>query len=372
MSVEHRLDINHQKTTEIQSPEMIEVEELVGNVGEFLEISYVFFRMGPKRISEEVRRISQERVLLNSNRIRSWMKQFGIPQRSPKEAIRVSWRDSIIKARREEGVRRFWQDPEKKQRRLSLIHSEEANKKRSKAMTLWRKDHPDQIIKITEKARRTRKEREVLEMENALGEKPAQALRRMHWEERLSVKQISEQTKQDLITVRKWMKDAGVMLRKEQKGIGYVKGQDREIFEKAFGAGLTQQLNERYRHILEERFLTENTHTLEEVGQKYGITKQRVLQIEQGALRRLRRLLDPQQSIDVRIMILPEELMVKQLDLLGLSNGVRNALAGGIRRGLISFQNPADLKDIPDEKLLKIRNLGPRGVAELKEKLQNS
>lgn len=381
MTVEHRLDINHQKTTEVQglytsgirkSPKMIEVEELVGDVVEFLEISYVFFGMGSNRISEEVRSISQERLLLNPNRIQSWIQQFGIPRRSLEEAIRLSWQDPVIKARRKEGVRRFWQDPENRQRRLSLIHSEEANKKRSEAMTLWCKDHSEQIREIAEKARRTRKERKVLEMEKALGDKPAQALRRMYWEERLSVKQISEQTKQDPSTLRKWMKDAGVMFRKKQKGIGYVNQQDREIFEKALSAGLIVQLNERGRHILKERFLTKLTPTLEEVGQKYGITKQRVLQLEHRALRSLGGLLNPQQSMnDVRIIIPPEELMVKQLNLLGLPNRLRNALAGGIRRGLISFHNPADLKDIPDEKLLKIRNLGSRSIAELKEKLQH-
>lgn len=379
MTVEHMLDINHQKRTEVQglytlgikkSPKMIEVEGLVGDVVEFLEVSYVFFGMGPKRISEEVRRISQERLLLNPNGIKSWMEQFGIPQRSPKEAIRLSWQDPVIKARRKEGVRRFWQDPEKRQRRLSLIHSEEANKKRSEAMTLWCKDHSEQIRKIAEKARRTRKESKVLEMEKALGDKPAQALRRMHWEERLSVKQIAEQTKQDPSTLIRWMKDAGVMLRKK-KGIGYVNQQDREIFEKALSSGLIVQLNERNRHILEERFLTKLTPTLEEVGQRYGIKKQRVMQLEHRALRSLEGLLNPQQSMkDVRIIIPTEELMVKQLNLLGLTNRLRNALAGGIRRGLISFHNPADLKDIPDEKLLKIRNLGSRSIAELKEKLQ--
>lgn len=369
MTVEHRTEIQGIYTSGIRkSPKMMAVEELVGDVAEFLEVSYVFFRMGPIRISEEVSRISQGGLLLNHNTIGLWIKQFGIPQRSPKEAIRMSWKDLVIRARREEGVRRFWQDPEKRQRRLSLTHSEEVNKKRSEAMKLWCKNHPEHIREVAEKARRVIKERKLLEMENALGEKPAQALRRMHWEDGLSVKQISEQTQKDPITLRKWMKDAGMMFRREKKG--YVNQQDREVFKRALSAGLIGQLSERDRHILEDRFLTEDTTTHKEIGQKYGITKQRVKQLEQKSLRSFGGLLNAQHSIDVKIIIPPVELMVRQLDLLGLPNRLRNALAGGIRRGLISFQNPADLKDIPDEKLLKIRNLGSRSIAELKEKLQ--
>lgn len=291
MTVEHRTEIQGLYK---KSPKRMEVEELVGDVVEFLEVSYVLFGMGPRSISEEVRRISQGRLLLNPNRIRSWIRLFGIPQRSPKEAIRLSWQDPVIRARRDEGVRRFWQDPEKKKSRLSLTHSEEANKKRSEFMTLWCKDHSKQIKEAAEKARRIRSERKLLEMKNVLGEKPAQALRRMHWEERLSVKQISKQTKQDPITLRKWMKDAGVMVRREKKG--YVKEQDREIFKRAHSAGLIEQLNERGRHILEDRFLTEDISTLEKIGQKYGITKQRVKQLERKSLIRLGKFLNAQHS----------------------------------------------------------------------------
>lgn len=373
MSVEHRTEIQGLYTLGIKrSPEMMEVEKLVGDVVEFLEVSYVFFGMGSERISREVKSISQERLLLNPNSIRSWIKRFGIPLRSPGEAVRLSGQDPVIRAKRKEGMRRFWQDPENRQRNLSLIHSEEANKKRSEAMKLWCKNHPEQIRKIAEKARSRIMERKLLEMENALGENPIQALRRMYWEECLSVKQISEQTKQDLITLRKWMKDAGVMFRKEQMAIGYVNQQDREIVERALNAGLIDQLNERSRHILEERFLSRDTiPTLGEIGQKYGITKQRVMQLVQKALINLETSLNTQYLMnDVRIIIPPEELMIEQLDLLGLSNRLRNALARGIRWRLISFHNPSDLKDIPAEKLLKIRSLGSRGIAELKEKLQ--
>ena len=49
-------------------------------------------------------------------------------------------------------------------------------------------------------------------------------------------------------------------------------------------------LNDREREVLEMRFgfADGKTHTLEEVGQKFGVTRERVRQIEAKALRKLR------------------------------------------------------------------------------------
>ena len=54
--------------------------------------------------------------------------------------------------------------------------------------------------------------------------------------------------------------------------------------ERALGVGLLRQamdcLNKRERHIIEERRLAENPRTLEDIGQEYGSSRERVRQIE--------------------------------------------------------------------------------------------
>jgi RNA polymerase sigma-32 factor len=53
-------------------------------------------------------------------------------------------------------------------------------------------------------------------------------------------------------------------------------------------SGALKTLNERERHILIERRLKEEPTTLEELSQQYGISRERVRQIKEKALSRLR------------------------------------------------------------------------------------
>ncbi|MBD24797.1 MAG: RNA polymerase sigma factor RpoH [Candidatus Marinimicrobia bacterium] len=63
--------------------------------------------------------------------------------------------------------------------------------------------------------------------------------------------------------------------------------------ERALGVGLLRQamdcLNKRERHIIEERRLAENPRTLEDIGQEYGISRERVRQIENRAFEKLQK-----------------------------------------------------------------------------------
>ena len=54
-------------------------------------------------------------------------------------------------------------------------------------------------------------------------------------------------------------------------------------------AAAMEDLNDRERHILTERRLTDDPKTLEEVGRRFGVTRERIRQIEVQALKRLRR-----------------------------------------------------------------------------------
>ncbi len=60
-----------------------------------------------------------------------------------------------------------------------------------------------------------------------------------------------------------------------------------EILSSRVGAALAR-LNERERRIVQERILSENPRTLQEIADEYGISRERVRQLEKGALDKLR------------------------------------------------------------------------------------
>lgn len=62
--------------------------------------------------------------------------------------------------------------------------------------------------------------------------------------------------------------------------------------EKAISFALSA-LNDRERHIVHERILAEVPRTLQEVADEYGISRERVRQLEKNALEKLRKLLTP-------------------------------------------------------------------------------
>ena len=62
--------------------------------------------------------------------------------------------------------------------------------------------------------------------------------------------------------------------------------------EKTIAAALSA-LNERERHIVHERILAEVPRTLQDVADEYGITRERVRQLEKNAMEKLRKLLTP-------------------------------------------------------------------------------
>ena len=50
------------------------------------------------------------------------------------------------------------------------------------------------------------------------------------------------------------------------------------------------QLSEREQYIIKNRLLTSNPQTLNEVGEKFGISRERVRQIEETAMKKLKEL----------------------------------------------------------------------------------
>jgi len=66
-----------------------------------------------------------------------------------------------------------------------------------------------------------------------------------------------------------------------------------EILKKVLWKAL-DVLNERERYIIVNRYLTDNPKTLQEIGDEYGITRERVRQIEKRALEKIRKQLSPE------------------------------------------------------------------------------
>ena len=63
-------------------------------------------------------------------------------------------------------------------------------------------------------------------------------------------------------------------------------GEVRRIFLEKVGE-FTQDLNERDRQILEERLLAEEPRTLQELGKEFGVSRERVRQLESRLVKRL-------------------------------------------------------------------------------------
>lgn len=79
---------------------------------------------------------------------------------------------------------------------------------------------------------------------------------------------------------------------RENQEEALMRQQEESGWEKAIALALSA-LNERERHIVHERILAEVPRTLQEVADEYGITRERVRQLEKNALDKLRKLLAP-------------------------------------------------------------------------------
>ena len=95
---------------------------------------------------------------------------------------------------------------------------------------------------------------------------------------------------------------------------------------KALLGGALKTLNERERHILIERRLKDNPTTLEELSQQYGISRERVRQIEVRAFEKLQKAMKAQ---------IAERRLAAQPSGLGL-NG-ESSPASGSREGAIAY-----------------------------------
>jgi RNA polymerase sigma-32 factor len=68
--------------------------------------------------------------------------------------------------------------------------------------------------------------------------------------------------------------------------------QDAEIVKREIGEALTK-LNEKERYVIARRVTAEEPQTLQEIADHFGISRERVRQIEEGALKKVRNLLSP-------------------------------------------------------------------------------
>jgi RNA polymerase sigma-32 factor len=73
----------------------------------------------------------------------------------------------------------------------------------------------------------------------------------------------------------------------EDQETSLIKKQEMEIVKRNIAGALTN-LNERESYIVRHRIMTDNPKTLQEIGNKYNITRERARQIEKQALKKLR------------------------------------------------------------------------------------
>jgi len=145
----------------------------------------------------------------------------------------------------------------------------------------------EKINKLTKVSRRLTQELDREPMPEELSAEMALSLDKVHQILRISHETISLETKvgkdEDGTTLEKFIEAKETVSPHEAAGFKLLQEHVRDIIS---------QLNPREQKIVEMRFGLKDgeTHTLEEVGEKFGVTRERIRQIEAKALERIREL----------------------------------------------------------------------------------
>lgn len=374
-----------------KTPMMLEAGQFVGDLGEYLEVGYVFFQRSSQQIKDELRQLSNGKFNPSRDTIYSWLGKYGVSRRSQSEVVRLIWQTESRRGM-VEGIKRAWSDPQLKSQRIAKIHSEEADKKRAQSLKSYYEQHPEVRKQKFEKVRERKKMKRMAEAEEVFGEFPAVTLRQWYIKQKLTIAEIARKIGKSDHKIKAWLKDCGINIRKGTKGarlIGSIKQGDKELFQEGMRKGLIGKFDKRERYILKARFLTNPPNTLQQIGQKFRVTRVRIGQIEAKAINKLQRLsrgekvvvrkqtrqrqlLDDNPAVEVIKEPLPSYCVETpgfsfEFDRLGLSNKTRNAL---VRNFWNRKPTIKELYEIPDRELLQFRQIGMISLKELKDKLE--
>lgn len=277
-----------------------QVTEIVGNLRDFLHTQREEKGASMAAIAKEIERKSDGRVTVSLGTVERWLRKLGIKSMRAKPESRSGWHHpEATKEKMSKAQKEHWQRD--RERLVARIQSEEAKSKRRAGLKRFYASEKGQGVikaaaaKRVETKKRKAREKGLAKLQATLGGNPTEILRRMHWNEGLTVEAIGERIGEGATETITLMQYAGVGIREEdkqrkRKKVGRVKEEDRKTYEQAFEAGLISKLPEKWRYILADH-LTKKPTTLAEVGKKHGLTSERVRQIEKRALIGLRRML---------------------------------------------------------------------------------
>lgn len=328
--------VNFRKTLK-----MLEAEKSVGDIVEYLEVAHLFERKTYHEIAKQLNELSAGGFIFHDSTIYRWRNRFNLTQFPKSTRAEMTWNDSGIKTRRMEGIKAYW---------LKIRTDPNAQDERTK--------------RISQSIAKNR----LGEAKEVLGKNPERKLRALYTGEKLSLEEIARCLTIPVSKLRKWLKDFGINIR--QGGIGtrhaaHIKEGKKAIFDQAFKKGLLGQLRKKDRSILRDRLLKNPPLTLDEVGKKHGLTRERIRQIENRALSQLEHLLKSE----------PVDRRKFEFEVLNLSNRTSNSLVreAAYQRyilGQSSWGRLEDLYRMDDHSILQIQGLGKKGVSELRQKLE--
>lgn len=264
------------------------VQQLVGNLEEFLEARYSGKDMSPKEIAEEISVLSDGRIQVSGQSIRYWLIKLGFPRRATSHYWKIySHREKRIKA-----IRERWQDSEKRRIHLKALRTPQARKKKSEAtkrtwrerrliMEVGRKRGSETLKLKTRRGIRIRLESLVPQRKTFRGRLSlflAQTGTRLEARELLGV------------SVNPFYR----ILKEEKIGFKYspgakLKERNIELVKLAIEREQLGALSPRERRVVKLRYLGKTPLTLEEIGQRMGVNRQRVNAVEKKALQKLRK-----------------------------------------------------------------------------------
>ena len=186
--------------------------------------------------------------------------------------------------RQREGIRRAWKDPVKRKKRIALIHTPDAQRKRSLSLKRYYLNNPKRIDDLKKRIN----ERTLRNINQVLGDNPKTTLNKLYTQDLLNLTEIGTLFHKEPLTIKKWLKRFNIPLRGKKSHYGRVRisNINEKLVTDAYKKGLLSKLSKKQKRIIMLRYpISKKPLTLREIGTIYGnISVERVRQIEKSAL----------------------------------------------------------------------------------------
>lgn len=244
--------------------------------------------LGIKKLQEE--RNLGYLLLKNVDQIEQEVSQKPDWRETLSQSMKDRWATEEHRQKVASAKKKIFDDPVRKMEILAKTHTPSANENRRTGNKRFYDSHPEIRNYINQAIRETTKRKRYLKLADAFGEDPVEAVRKMHYEEKLSIKVIARKANVSSDRLMAFMRDYQIDPLKPITRVGRPKAYSQkkalilETFQKGEDQGL---LSPREKQVLEARFLEEIPPSLKDIGERFGLSGERVRQIERDALKKL-------------------------------------------------------------------------------------